>query len=1040
VCVLRVDDEPGVVADRNWPSGVLRLSDDAAAQQMELHQPAESDGTQPHTVTLLQVQSSGTNTGAPCSSAAGHLEPLLPATGVFDSCAGVSHPVFTGKPAAWIPFLPHRAEERFATLFYDGLIDFNMAEAKWTRQKHTGMLDVIPEPFVGSPKRALIRAGSVIRFRPHAASKDSASSAGDSQRTTSDVSDEAAQGVLGVVLLTHVRVSTEYTKEWSDRVAAELKTHDPDGCAVSLEDLQTFCSLHPGTPIALCAVQRLCDGEVERGPAYFHPDVHVCDVISVCDASANDPLWQTSSATRTGKHLVVKPTVKNAKRKSKTATAVQTIEQDVVMQHCRVDKFVASEYNDDTSPFHTWFARAVEATRSRAHTLSNPTPQMHSFYHDIAHAAQQGWPNHRTHSLMTIRRIVNVPQPQPQLSEEIADTPQLPIASTRADHTQAAAEVRASAGKRQRTPHNSASAGAEPAEVPELAPAAPAASVGSRRPTRTALGNHTAAAKESAAATEWLFGELAHMDVSEAGAPFASLLQQSGGVQPLAQPKKKNVKMQYQAAYKIFSQQSAQSPAGMALLQQWAAKLLLEPPAYGAKAGVRSPLTEAQRNSICAELAALPPGTPMWMAHAGKRPTSSAPSCRDRIALAAAALQQQQMQQHPVPAQGQLLLPIAHYHTKQVPTEVQLQAMIQDALAKQKEEMRREAQAAVDQKMNEAEALLVQARQTASDADARVLSSTSTSSAARGRAPASAGTNGVGLKRKQTAAANSSSGSAMTSTASRAEARAAAKVLAAAATARPMNPRVVCSQTKLRQVTRSAVSTQVVVEEEEEEDDDDDGEAEDAAHNEEMDTAGVAQPPAKRSKRVSAAAGGKKQRLAAGGTAASPSRVDEPSILAAISEVSRQSLQSLTSQIGQLRAEMLTSVDDRVSKSAAELTAKANERHAQADERHAQAEQKFDRLHDELGKMQAQQYVMSMRMYGYPAQSQQSLSSSQMHQILAAASTMHLLGPPPQQAMIPTSARTIDAQIVSNGQAQPLTGYTAAQWPPPGIPWYPPRS
>jgi hypothetical protein len=175
VTVLRVDDEPGVVADRNWPSGVLRTQDIPQA-------PLRSGAAEPGGpgITLLQVQEPHKHSAAPCGSSAGHLEPLVPACAVFAQCAGVSHPLFPGQPAAWLPFLPHRAETCFATPYYDGLINYSLDCVNWARAPPQSALLDASEPFVPNPIYAVLRAGSVVKFRVDAHSK------ADSQATTSD--------------------------------------------------------------------------------------------------------------------------------------------------------------------------------------------------------------------------------------------------------------------------------------------------------------------------------------------------------------------------------------------------------------------------------------------------------------------------------------------------------------------------------------------------------------------------------------------------------------------------------------------------------------------------------------------------------------------------------------------------------------------------------------------------------------------------------------------------------------------------------------
>lgn len=1045
VCVLRVDDEPGVVSDRNWPSGVLRLADGRAAQ---LEHAAGAAGMQPNRVALLQVQSSGTNTDAPCSSAAGHVEPLLPAAGVFDHCAGVSHPVFTGRPAAWIPFLPHRDEERFATLFYDGIIDFNTVEAAWTRRKHTAVLDVMPEPFAaagssGPSKRAVIRAGSVIKFRAPSAARDSAGSAGDSQRTASTVSDEAAnaEGLLGVVLLTYVRVSTEYTSVWSDQVAAELRTRDPDADAAGLEDLRTFTSLFPGTPVALCAVQRLIDDDLVRGPIHFYPDVNVCDVIDVCDADPSKLLWSpVMSSTRQGKHLVVKPVLKAGKRRAsgKASAAapnkLDLVEQEVSLQQCRVERYVTYEYQDPNSSFSQWFAGSVKATRSRAHATSSPTPQLHSFYHDVVRGAQRSSTTDRTRSLMTIRRIINVPQPQPPLSEEVADKSQPPIAARRTDAPAqesdaaapdpAAAEANASAAKRVRYSRRSNEATTDPAR--EQASAAPTGDAPTRRTGRSSAGSHTAAAKEKADWTVWLFGELANMDVSEAGAPFASLLQ------PSAQSKKKNAKLHYQPAYKTFSQQSKQE---LAVLQSHAGQLMLAPPPYGAKAGAKAPLTAEQRESVCSELAALPvrPVALMWVAHAGKRPPASAPSCRDRVSLAAPALklQQQPQESDNESDSGSLRLPINAYlqgrpDLQAIMDRLDQRLKAQDAKEAAWEQQKKEEQKKMDAKLEAARADAAAAAAAAAEA------SPTTSSASKGRsatraAPSSAGANACVNKRKPAAASNSSS-AATTSTGR--DTHAAAEAL------RSMPVRVADSHNRLRHITRSSTSRSA----------EEDVDEEDEADDDEAEAADVVEPPAKR--RKGSAGNSRGQRHAgAKAAAASASPTTDPALTTFMESMSK-SMQAMTDKLDTQKIAIMTAVDDRVNKTASELAARVEEKCAQTEAKRVETEQKYDKLQEEINKIQTQQthtqqFLMGQaaRMWGVPAQSQQSLSPSQVQMLMAAATagpqqwpfgpSQHLLGPPPQQALVPVPARTIDAHIVTNGHVQPLTGYSMAQaqWP-----------
>jgi hypothetical protein len=657
VSILRLDDEKGVLADRNWPSGVLRVLERDSTRRSSAQLP------DPHGIVLLQIHAGEhKNDGTSCHSAAGHLEPLVPAAAVFHYCAGVSHPLFTGRPAAWIPFLPHHAEKHFATLFYDGIINFGLESVQWARSPTSVLTGA--EPFARHSQRAVLRTGSVIKFRVDARSQPE-----DSQTTTSDVTDKPSRELWGVVLLTYVRVSEQTTRRWLDLCRSHFSETEH-------AQLARFCALFPGTPVATCAVQEL-EGGIDIGKEFF-ASVHVGDVLEVRPLDCADALWRDMQATRYVPHLVVKPKTGRQVHPKKELVTVPLVRH-------RVLKLVEEQFTSRDSEFRVWFADQLDTTRS-----SDQSACLHSFYHDITRSAAPGFESARLQCLMAVRRLINVPQAQPKLSEEYQD--KVDAQHHAAAPAPSATSSAAKAPRRSRPP------------MAEAVPAEPATS------SRERAARETAQEKECKETTSMVFNHLSDIDVDESGAPFAALLRLSTNVLLTLSSGKpgarhKSLKNDQVEALKCLA---AGDPASLAVLQTAAKNHIARRATVRMTKKQQVELSPQEREAVCVELAALPSsmgGAPpfRWRDSAGIRPKHNSPSFTARLTLQA---QQQQRQQLPMgPPLGRLSLPYRDYgHPAAAPVapaaaDPQHQALLQE-LAQQRRQMA-EREAAMERKSAE---------------------------------------------------------------------------------------------------------------------------------------------------------------------------------------------------------------------------------------------------------------------------------------------------------------------------------------------------
>lgn len=486
VTVLRIDDLPGANTDRNWPSGVLRRRVDDKRPDKEM-------------VTLLRIGAAAKENGAPCESKAGHLEPLLVASALFRLCAGVSHPLFLGRPSAWLPFLPHVACKHFVTPFYEGPIQLDFGAVHWARDA-----DGTNNNWPSRDAHAHLRAGSIvtIRVRPSDSQETVTDRSGASppRRTTAA---EADKHIKCVVLLTYVRVSSQFGgSEWKSEVMSGFG--EPQQQAVG-----RFFETFPETPVPQLAVAELDDLYLGR----FYGNFGVDDVIAHHAPNA-EMAKETGTEPVTAPHIDPNPSSHKGAKATKVAAHGSR----------RIDNLLKRGY--EMPAFVAWFAGVMNDIRSATSAQS-----LHSFYHDIAAGAGplDSKQRERIKILMEARRAFNVPQPQPALSEESTEE----RASTVAAQVPGAAEAPS-----QRTPHlkrgrdpNSGGKNARGAQ--SVSPAAARASAAgdsaaSARPTRAKVpklaGGQPPAAVQAEQAAFALFVQLCDIDQDASRAPFASLL------------------------------------------------------------------------------------------------------------------------------------------------------------------------------------------------------------------------------------------------------------------------------------------------------------------------------------------------------------------------------------------------------------------------------------------------------------------------------------------------------------------------------------
>jgi len=527
VLITRVDDQPELrPTDRNWLSGVVVDHRYAAPSADETLVVAESrsvpysdgDGIEaPIDLVLLQH-------GAPKKQqGAGHLEPLIPATALFHQCAGVSHPAFTGRPSAWLPFSEHRGEIRFATPYYDGLINFNWDDVRWQRPSHISGV----EPVAWGGEHALIRAGSVVRYRARS---------------------ELREIRQGVVLLTYVHVSASATDKWKAGALSQTSRSDGDAADQTIHD---FCAAFPRTPMASLVVWRLSTHGLEEGSTAWssHPrittgldsDITMDDVISVALPDPAHWLWTaTAAAPRTLPHR--KSTLASSKRVAANAL--------ISCQERQVDKIVREQL-DPESELIKWFTTCASSSglAAAAHHSSEPK---HSFYADLVADADANFnakfdvchnadPEAHVHgrrleALMSVRRLLNVPQQQTEpasyrsarkLPESSIYSPPTPLSAAATERSpEVAPSIEPTTGKlraaRRIKPSEKKNAAAAALAVsqPKVSSALSAASA-APAPVKKAKKLPIAGAGADVAA---VFLALSDLDADERCAPFAMLV------------------------------------------------------------------------------------------------------------------------------------------------------------------------------------------------------------------------------------------------------------------------------------------------------------------------------------------------------------------------------------------------------------------------------------------------------------------------------------------------------------------------------------
>lgn len=675
--MTRVDDagcHPSASGtDRNWLSGVIAThrfaqpqadgSASVSCAALESHPPLLDSGMEaPIDIVLLQH-------GKPRGDSFGHVDPLLPATVLFRACAGVSHPAFTGRPSAWLPFSTVLEEVRFATPYYDGLIDFDWNEARWQREQGSSLQ---PDKWPGH--HAVIRAGSVIRYR-------STSSAGSALRQ-------------GVVLLTYVHVSASSTDVWK---APALRQHSDH--AHTAQAIEEFCSAFPATPMAaLCVWQLKTDSLAEGSTEWasqpksvngLDADVTVDRVVSVAVPDAANRLWAAAGPPRTVTHHVF---AKTQARRAGTDTALS-------LPLRTVDSIVLEQSDSDAgeSALMVWFRQCKE--HSEKASESRPE-KLQSFYADLVRTAQGDF-NARAGDqldragpvelLMQVRRALNVPQPQTEAAA-IRTPRSHPVsaifnvqappsaAAAAADASPAAAlpaaalPARSQAVRREANSSSAAAAAAAPVakraasgrtkrslsaiasavNAPSAETTSAAAPAAKKSKTgRSAAKGPAAAAKadrdvkvlaSASSQVAALFQQLSRLDVSEHSAPFAALLWHSLPAEYSKAKSKKRAGMEATARTEALATLQQFDPPVYHALEFAAEKHAL---AAGRSQSLEDAITAIHHVNSCengrvpdSDLTRLP-GTPTraWMDHRGLQPMAAAPTVAQRMAAEASSPQ-----------------------------------------------------------------------------------------------------------------------------------------------------------------------------------------------------------------------------------------------------------------------------------------------------------------------------------------------------------------------------------------------------------------
>jgi hypothetical protein len=355
---LFVEDRSDVVTDCNWPSGVLL-------------NPADS--TSNERVALLRRQKS-------------HVDALLAADDVLARCGGVSHPAFTGRPTAWLPFAPVATVDHFLTPYYSGWINFAWQE-----------VSLRPEAPAWKPESARdahVRPGSVVRFRRE----------GTEQQ--------------GLVLLTYVRLSTSEAKRWMEQARQHLSDLPGD-----LSTLDRFCAAVPLAPSAYFVVAPLVpageaaapdpaaalgwDATINSAVADWHWHLpcdddafklltRVCaaDILAVAEPSPAHPLWSPLADTDSmqARRFHFHSAQSSSKRKSVVSLPLRRV--DLLLSQPHVQKRL-----------HAWFnniAKTLQGSQASAALLT----------HASSHAKVEQAPTNVRELIIAMRRCVLPAQPQ----------------------------------------------------------------------------------------------------------------------------------------------------------------------------------------------------------------------------------------------------------------------------------------------------------------------------------------------------------------------------------------------------------------------------------------------------------------------------------------------------------------------------------------------------------------------------------------------------------------------------------------------------
>jgi len=404
VLVTRIDDdstevEVGHTSDRNWLTGVLvqkKFEQPRREVEVENGMPPQSGGIEaPIDVVLLQH-------GKRRGDSAGHVEPLLPAITMFHLCAGVSHPAYTGRPAAWLPFTDERRETRFATPYYDGLINFHWNAVQWRRESASSLTAV-----EWGGEHAVIRIGSVIKYRE-------------------DLEGGGSVIRQGVVLLTYVQLSRSHTALWVENAILQHNSDQHRQDSQAVQALEDFSATFPRTPVATLCVWRLRTDQLPEGsrewatqPSMTRGLDAAVTVDRVTEVAVPDPanrLWApTSTPPYTVEHRVSPNAVK---KKSVQNASIRLCERTV-------DVIVDEQMSSD-GLLVEWYHGCVTASRAAA----QPDQAEHSYLADVVADAARDFNDTAAASeessivagpvevLMNLRRLLNLPQPQVQMANK----------------------------------------------------------------------------------------------------------------------------------------------------------------------------------------------------------------------------------------------------------------------------------------------------------------------------------------------------------------------------------------------------------------------------------------------------------------------------------------------------------------------------------------------------------------------------------------------------------------------------------------------